>query len=81
MFKYWVSIKPLPLKLELEKLSDKESVIREKRSSRREMKLVEFWAPKELVEALDSSLSPRFSNRSEAIRYLIWTFLEESGRS
>ena len=67
--------------MELEELSKKESVIRERRSSRREMKLVEFWAPKELVEALDSNLSPRFSNRSEAIRHLIWTFLEESEMS
>jgi len=42
--------------------------------------LVEFRAPKELVDAFDSNLSPRFSNRSEAIRHLMWTFLEESER-
>ena len=51
-----------------------------RRSSSGEMMLVEFRAPRELVEAFDSKLLPRFSNRSEALRHLIWTFLEESER-
>jgi metal-responsive CopG/Arc/MetJ family transcriptional regulator len=38
--------------------------------------LVEFKAPKELVEAFDTKLKPKFSNRSEAIRSLMRTFLE-----
>jgi len=50
------------------------------RSNKGEMMLVEFRAPRELVEAFDSKLLPRFSNRSEAIRHLIWMFLEESER-
>jgi len=38
--------------------------------------LVEFKAPKELVEAFDTKLKSQFSNRSEAIRSLMRTFLE-----
>jgi len=65
----------------LEPLPKKERVVREKKwSNKGEMMLVEFRAPKELVDAFDSNLSPRFSNRSEAIRHLMWTFLEESER-
>ena len=44
--------------------------------SRSELLLVEFKAPKELVEAFDNMLKSRFSNRSEAIRSLIRTFVE-----
>jgi metal-responsive CopG/Arc/MetJ family transcriptional regulator len=65
----------------LKPLPKKGRAVREKRRSNRgEMMLVEFRAPRELVEAFDSNLLPRFSNRSEAIRYLMWTFLEESER-
>jgi len=38
--------------------------------------LVEFKAPRELVEAFDTKLKSKFSNRSEAIRSLMRTFLE-----
>ena len=44
--------------------------------SRSELLLVEFKAPKELVEAFDNMLKSRFSNRSEAIRSLMRTFVE-----
>jgi len=67
-------------RLELGPLSKEEAVRKNRRSSKGEMMLVEFRAPRELVEAFDSKLLPRFSNRSEAIRHLIWMFLEESER-
>lgn len=51
-----------------------------KRIRKKEVVLVEFKAPRELVEAFDSKLEPRFSSRSEAIRYLMRVFLEESER-
>jgi hypothetical protein len=41
-----------------------------------EILLVEFKAPKELVEAFDIKWKPQFSNRSEAIRTLMRSFLE-----
>ena len=41
-----------------------------------EILLVEFKAPKELVEAFDIKLKAKFSNRSEAIRSLMRKFLE-----
>ena len=44
--------------------------------SRTELLLVEFKAPKELVEAFDTKLRSKFSNRSEAIRSLMRTFVE-----
>jgi len=43
---------------------------------KQEILLVEFKAPKELVEAFDMKLKARFSNRSEAIRSLMRKFLE-----
>ena len=43
---------------------------------RPELLLVEFKAPKELVEAFDTLLKSKFSNRSEAIRSLMRTFVE-----
>jgi len=43
-----------------------------------EILLVEFKAPKELVEAFDSKLKAQFSSRSEAIRALMRTFLSET---
>jgi Arc/MetJ-type ribon-helix-helix transcriptional regulator len=45
-----------------------------------EILLVEFKAPRELLEAFDDKLKPKFSSRSEAIRSLIRTFLEASSR-
>jgi len=47
---------------------------------KKEVVLVEFKAPRELVEAFDSKLKPHFSSRSEALRYLMRTFLEERER-
>lgn len=44
---------------------------------KREILLVEFKAPKELVEAFDSKLRSRFASRSEALRHLMRRFLEE----
>ena len=44
--------------------------------NKQEILLVEFKAPKELVEAFDIKLKSKFSNRSEAIRSLMRTFLE-----
>ena len=44
--------------------------------SKMEILLVEFKAPKELVEAFDLKLRSKFSNRSEAIRSLMRTYLE-----
>jgi len=44
--------------------------------NKQEILLVEFKAPKELVEAFDTKLKSKFSNRSEAIRSLMRTFVE-----
>jgi len=44
--------------------------------TKQEILLVEFKAPRELVEAFDSKLKSQFSSRSEAIRSLMRTFLE-----
>jgi len=44
--------------------------------TKQEILLVEFKAPKELVEAFDTKLRTHFSSRSEAIRSLMRTFLE-----
>ena len=48
--------------------------------SKTELLLVEFKAPKELVDAFDAMLKSRFSNRSEAIRSLMRTFVEASSK-
>jgi metal-responsive CopG/Arc/MetJ family transcriptional regulator len=42
--------------------------------------LVEFKAPKELVDAFDTVLTSRFSNRSEAIRSLMRKFVEAASK-
>ncbi len=47
---------------------------------RQKLLLVEFKAPKELVDAFDKMLQPRFSNRSEAIRSLMRKFVEAASR-
>lgn len=47
-----------------------------KQSIRNGTLLVEFKAPKELVEAFDSKMKLYFSSRSEAIRSLMRAFLE-----
>jgi metal-responsive CopG/Arc/MetJ family transcriptional regulator len=46
----------------------------------KELLLVEFKAPKELVDAFDSMLKSRFSNRSEAIRSLMRKFVEAASK-
>jgi metal-responsive CopG/Arc/MetJ family transcriptional regulator len=46
--------------------------------SKEKILLVEFKAPKELVEAFDSKLKAQFSSRSEAIRSLMRAFLSET---
>ena len=53
---------------------------RNENKSRQELLLVEFKAPKELVEAFDTKLKSRFSNRSEAIRSLMRTFVEAASK-
>jgi metal-responsive CopG/Arc/MetJ family transcriptional regulator len=40
--------------------------------------LVEFKAPKSLIEAFDQKLKSQFSSRSEAIRSLMRTFLNDT---
>jgi len=40
--------------------------------------LVEFKAPKELIEAFDSKLKAQFSSRSEALRSLMRAFIIET---
>jgi len=40
--------------------------------------LVEFKAPKELVESFDSRSKANFSSRSEALRALMRSFVEET---
>ena len=60
------------------------SIVKQKgrfRREDREMVLVEFKAPRELVEAFDSALKPRFTSRSEAIRYLMRALVEASQRA
>ena len=49
---------------------------RNESKSRQELLLVEFKAPKDLVDAFDAMLKSRFSNRSEAIRSLMRKFVE-----
>ena len=48
--------------------------------SEHELLLVEFKAPKALVDAFDAMLKSRFSNRSEAIRSLMRTFVEAANK-
>jgi len=43
-----------------------------------EILLIEFKAPKKLVEAFDIKLKSQFSSRSEAIRSLMRMFLSET---
>lgn len=52
----------------------KEGILKE------EILLVEFKAPKKLVEAFDVKLRSHFSSRSEAIRSLMRTFLSETSK-
>jgi len=62
-------------------LSKKERTIREKKQLPREdIVLVEFKAPKELVQTFDLKFRSRFSSRSEAIRYLMRMFVDEPSR-
>ena len=49
-----------------------------KNVSREDPVLIEFKAPKELVEMFDAKSRSRFSSRSEAIRALMRKFLDET---
>ena len=53
---------------------------RNESKAKQELLLVEFKAPKDLVEAFDVTLKSRFSNRSEAIRSLMRKFVEAAGK-
>ena len=53
---------------------------RNENKTKQELLLVEFKAPKELVDAFDSILKSRFSNRSEAIRSLMRKFVEAASK-
>lgn len=55
------------------------TTIPKKRLDQEEILLVEFKAPKGLIDAFDFKLRTRFSSRSEAIRSLMRAFLEELG--
>jgi len=50
---------------------------KKKDTSSKDILLVEFKAPKELVELFDLKSRSRFSSRSEALRSLMRAFLEE----
>lgn len=52
-------------------------VKRSKGSSKNRI-LVEFKAPRELVESFDLRLKSNFSSRSEALRALMRSFIEEA---
>jgi len=49
-----------------------------KEELKEEILLVEFKAPKKLVEAFDIKLRSHFSSRSEAIRSLMRMFISET---
>jgi metal-responsive CopG/Arc/MetJ family transcriptional regulator len=49
-----------------------------KNVSKEDLVLVEFKAPKELVEMFDARSRSHFSTRSEAIRTLMRRFLDET---
>lgn len=53
---------------------------RSENKGKQELLLVEFKAPKDLVEAFDVILKSRFSNRSEAIRSLMRKFVEAASK-
>ena len=53
---------------------------RNENKGRQELLLVEFKAPKDLVDAFDAMLKSRFSNRSEAIRSLMRMFVEAASK-
>lgn len=48
----------------------------QKNKNRQEILLVEFKAPRKLVEAFDTQLAKIYSSRSEAIRTLMRKFVE-----
>lgn len=53
-------------------------MIKKKNASSKDILLVEFKAPRELVELFDLESRSRFSSRSEALRSLMRAFLEEA---
>lgn len=50
---------------------------KKEKASSKDIYLVEFKAPKELVELFDQKSKSRFSSRSEALRSLMRAFLEK----
>jgi len=53
-------------------------MVKGKDTSPKDILLVEFKAPRELVELFDLKSRSRFSSRSEALRSLMRAFLEEA---
>jgi metal-responsive CopG/Arc/MetJ family transcriptional regulator len=61
-------------------LSGREKGVQERLPRKGSLVLVEFKAPRELIEEFDSKWRLRFSTRSEAIRFLLRAFVEESSK-
>jgi len=53
-------------------------MVKRSKGSSKNTILVEFKAPKELVESFDLRSKSNFSTRSEALRALMRSFVEES---
>lgn len=53
-------------------------MVKKENTHSKDIFLVEFKAPRELVELFDQKSRSRFSSRSEALRSLMRTFLEEA---
>lgn len=68
----------LKINLEKEKVPKNQTLKAKEGILKEEILLVEFKAPKRLVEAFDIQLKSQFSSRSEAIRSLMRTFLNET---
>jgi len=56
-------------------------MVKKENTSSKDILLVEFKAPKELVELFDQKSRALFSSRSEALRSLMRAFLEEASDS
>jgi len=53
-------------------------MVKRSKGSSKNTVLVEFKAPKELVESFDVRLKSNFSSRSEALRSLMRSFIKEA---
>ena len=58
----------------------KEKGAKERLARKGSLVLAEFKAPRELVEEFDLKWRPRFSSRSEAIGFLIRSFVEKASK-